>query len=136
MLGNGFQVAAHMAGEHRQGFWSYLSAPIEKGVWTAAILEEGGVVGFILFAGFLLSTFFTLWKRHAYISASCLFTMALSNMGEFTFFSMTYTGGLIWALAFSAVVLDAQRMKDLRINQQWLNGFQPPNPRTLVTGRL
>lgn len=110
-LGNGFQVQSGMMDNRgNRSFLSYLSAPIEKGVWYAAVLEEGGVVGFMLFVAFLLVAFFSLVKSHAYITASCFFTLTLSNMGEFTFFSMTYTGGLIWAMVFAAAVLDSQRV--------------------------
>lgn len=112
-LGNGFQVAEGMGrGTGRGGIFSYLSAPIEKGVWVTAVLEEGGVVGFLCFSGFLLYAFMVFVHRRAYASASCIFTATLSNMGEFTFFSMSYTGGLVWALVFAAVVLDHQRIRD------------------------
>jgi hypothetical protein len=36
-------------------------------------------------------------------------------MGEFNFFSMSYTGGFEWALVYAAVILDGQRMKDVGI---------------------
>lgn len=122
VLGHGFQVSEAMAHEKRLGLKEYLSAPIEKGVWVTAVLEEGGAVGFALFAGFLIVTLYLLVKRHAYISTSCLWTFMLSNMGEFTFFSMSYSGGLCWALVFAAVVLDAQRMRDQRLFEEWLMG--------------
>lgn len=135
-LGNGFQVSEGMDRQGGKGLLSYLSAPIEKGVWVTAVLEEGGIVGLFLFAGFLIYAFSTLVKRGAYITASCLFTAALSNMGEFTFFSMTYTGGLVWALVFAAVVLDHQRLRDeqrTRAGQEFPRGgwnldFQRPVP--------
>lgn len=119
VFGNGFQVSEDMKRDHRSGLVAYLSAPIEKGVWVTAILEEGGAVGFILFAGFLIVTFSTLVKRHAYISATMLFTVALSNMGEFTIFSMSYTGGLSWALVFAAVVLDAHRLRQIGMERMF-----------------
>lgn len=122
VLGHGFQVSEEMAYEKRSGLKEYLSAPIEKGVWVTAVLEEGGAVGFALFAGFLIVTLYLLVKRHAYISTSCLWTFMLSNMGEFTFFSMSYSGGLIWALVFAAGVLDAQRLRDQRLFEEWLMG--------------
>lgn len=122
ILGHGFQVSENMAYEKRSGLKEYLTAPIEKGVWVTAVLEEGGAVGFALFAGFLIVTLYLLVKRHAYISASCLWTFMLSNMGEFTLFSMSYSGGLCWALVFAAVVLDAQRLRDQRLFEEWLMG--------------
>lgn len=109
LMGNGFQVSEEMLMDNRDDISTYISAPIEKGVWISAVLEEGGFVGFLLFSGFLMVAFSMFVKRRAYISAAMLFVMALSNMGEFTFFSMSYTGGLLWLLEFCAVVMDAQR---------------------------
>ena len=113
LLGNGFQVSDTMQGEHRSGILDYMSAPIEKGFWPAAILEEGGVVGLVLFAGFLISTIYTLVIGHAYIGAAALWVFVVVNMGEFNFFSMSYTGGFEWALVFAAIILDGQRMKNV-----------------------
>lgn len=111
IIGNGFQVSEDMLAQNRETIAAYLSAPIEKGVWVSAVLEEGGVVGFALFAGFLVVAFVLFTRRRAYISASMLILLALTNMGEFTFFSMSYTGGILWLLVFCAVALDAQREK-------------------------
>ena len=109
LTGNGFQVAEYMIYMTRNSWKDYLTAPVEKGVWVTAVLEEGGVVGFVLFAGFLLIAFFTFVHRKAYIAASILFTMAVVNMGEFTLFSMTSTGGIVWSILFFATVMDAHR---------------------------
>jgi len=111
--GNGFQVSAEMQFEKRSTLMEYMSAPIEKGVWVTAILEEGGLMGFLLFAGFLVVCFALLVKRHAYIGAGALWVFAVVNLGEFNFFSMSYTGGFEWALVFAAVILDGQRMKNV-----------------------
>ena len=112
LTGNGFQVSEDMKYMRRRSMMQYLSAPVEKGVWVSAVLEEGGGIGFALFSGFLIVAFSTLVKRRAYISVSTMFVMVVSNMGEFTMFSMTYTGGLIWALVFCAGVMDACREKE------------------------
>ena len=111
LTGNGFQVSDDMQFEKRSSFTEYLSAPIEKGVWIYAVLEEGGVVGMVLFAGWLIVLFSLLIKRHAYIGASVFFAFLVSNLGEFSIFSMTYMGGFYWTLTFAAVCLDVQRMK-------------------------
>lgn len=111
LLGNGFQVSEEMAFEKRSGIAAYLTAPIEKGVWIYAILEEGGVVGMILFCGWLVVLFLLLIKRHAYIGASVFFAFLTANLGEFSLFSMTYVGGFYWTLTFAAICLDVQRMK-------------------------
>ena len=113
LTGNGFQVSEGLKHKKRNGLMDYMSAPIEKGFWPAAILEEGGVPGFILFAGFLLVTLILLIQRHAYIGAATFWSFIAVNLGEFNFFSMSYTGGFEWALVFAAVILDGQRMKNV-----------------------
>ena len=111
--GNGFQVSANMQHTKRNGLMDYMSAPIEKGFWPTAILEEGGVPGMMLFGGFLLVAISLLIKRHAYIGAATFWAFVVVNCGEFNFFSMSYTGGFEWALVFAAVILDGQRMKNV-----------------------
>ena len=111
LFGNGFQVSAAMEGEKRTSLAQYLSAPIEKGVWPTAVLEEGGVIGLILFGGFLVVCICILIKRHAYIGAAMLWVFSIANLGEFSFFSMSYIGGLYWGLVYAGLVLDGQRMR-------------------------
>lgn len=111
ILGNGFQVSEEMAHTKYGSISKLLSAPIEKGVWIYAIPEEGGVVGMILFSGWLVFLFPTLIKRRAYVAAATFFTFAFANLGEFSFFSMSYVGGLYWSLALAASSLDVQRLK-------------------------
>ena len=89
-----------------------LTAPIEKGVWVTAVLEEGGVIGWIIFVVFLMACIYKSIRRGAYIGASCLFLCVLTNLGEFTFFSMSYTGGFTWAMVFVGLALDIRKMKD------------------------
>jgi len=115
LTGNGFQVSEEMQYEKRTGLVDYLAAPIEKGVWIYAILEEGGVVGIVLFAGWLIMLFRLLIQRHAYIGASVFFAFITANLGEFSIFSMTYVGGFYWTLTFAAICLDVQRMKSREI---------------------
>ena len=111
LLGNGFQVSEEMKYRKDKGL-AILSAPIEKGVWVAAVLEEGGVVGFAIFVSFLVVCVITSIKRRAYIGASCLFVFTVINLGEFTFFSMSYAGGFVWAMVFVGLALDIRKMKD------------------------
>ena len=113
MLGNGFQVSEEMQHVKRNSLLEYMSAPIEKGVWPTAILEEGGIPGLVLFGGFLLVAMYLLIRRHAYIGAATLWAFIIVNLGEFNFFSMSYTGGFEWALVYAAVILDGQRMKNV-----------------------
>lgn len=115
LIGNGFQVSYEMQFEHRSGLLAYLAAPIEKGVWIYAILEEGGLIGFSLFTGWLLVLFPLLYKRHAYVMLATFFAFMMANVGEFCLFAMTYVGGFYWTLTFAAGTLDVQRMKGQNI---------------------
>lgn len=111
LLGNGFQVSSDMQTRVFRGLSSYLSAPIEKGIWIYAVPEEGGIIGMALFCGWLLILFKLLIARQAYIGASVFFAVLVSNLGEFTLFAMSYAGGFNWALTFAALCLDCQRLK-------------------------
>ena len=115
LFGNGFQVGWWMVHERRKGLASYITAPVEKGVWPTAVLEEGGLIGFVLFAGFLLTVIPTLIKRRAYCGVCVLWTFTFTNLGEFNFFTMSYLGGFGWALIFMGLILDGQRLKTVRL---------------------
>jgi len=79
---------------------------------VTAILEEGGVIGWSIFVVFLLACIVKSIKRRAYIGASCLFVFMMTNLGEFSFFSMSYTGGFAWAMIFVGIALDLRKMGD------------------------
>ena len=111
VTGNGFQVSAEMAHQKRQSFRDYLFAPVEKGVWVYAILEEGGAVGMSIWVGWLVCLFPRLYRRKSYVMAATFFAFFMSNTGEFSIFAMTYMGGFLWALTFAAGTLDIQRNK-------------------------
>ena len=111
LLGNGFQVSEEMKFQKKEGL-SVLSAPIEKGVWVTAVLEEGGIIGWVIFTTFLFACVVKSVKRRAYIGASCLFVYTVSNLGEFSFFSMSYLGGFGWAMVFTGLALDLRKMED------------------------
>lgn len=110
LIGNGFQVSVEMEG--RDYSLSTLSAPVEKGVWVTAILEEGGVCGMVIFLGFAIFAFFSMLRRKCYVGLSAFFVLMVSNLGEFTMFSLSSTGGVLWALVFMGVVFDAQRQRE------------------------
>ena len=118
LIGNGYQVAWYMQYMRRRGIKDYISAPIEKGVWPTAVLEEGGIIGLVLFAGFLLVAMSILYRKHAYCGLSVLWTFMFANFGEFSFFSMSYVGGFYWLLVFTGLILDGQRMKTVGL-QPW-----------------
>lgn len=111
-IGNGFQVSPQQAEMDIVSWKQLLSAPIEKGVWVTAVLEEGGIFGMILLCGFLLSVIPTMVGRHAYIGVSLIIVMLVANLGEFGMFSMSYTGGLEWATIFAGLVLDSFRERE------------------------
>jgi len=67
-----------------------VAASIEKGVMPLAVLEELGIVGFVLVAGWLW-VLFRLCARGYVGSLAVYFTILLSNFGESVFFS---PGGL------------------------------------------
>lgn len=109
IVGNGFQVSDEMEGMQINGVRDMLSAPVEKCTWLYAILEEGGVIGMILFVLFLLISIGLMVKRRAFIGASMLFTFIMVNLGEFGIFSMSAGGGLYWCMVFVGVILDHKR---------------------------
>lgn len=126
-IGNGFQVSSLMADMDIRSWKQLLSAPMEKGVWITAVLEEGGIFGFLLFCGFLLIAFPLLLSRQAYLGACALFVFIVSNLGEFTFFSTSGGGGFLWSVTFIGLTLDAQRVARLRYqNAMGFRTVQPP----------
>ena len=126
-IGNGFQVSAQMADMDIRSWKQLLSAPIEKGVWITAVLEEGGIFGFLLFCIFLLVAFPLLLTRQAYLGGCTLFVFVIANLGEFSFFSTSGIGGLLWAFTFVGLTLDAQRVARLRYqNAMGFRAGQPP----------
>lgn len=119
-IGNGFQVSEMQRDLKVTSWKQLLSAPIEKGVWVVAVLEEGGVFGMMLFCLFLLIAFYSLLTHHAFIGASALFVFIVSNLGEFTFFSISGMGGLFWAMVVMGLAMDAARLRQDKFNRQQL----------------
>ena len=62
-IGNGFQVSEKQKDMRIVSWKQLLAAPIEKGVWVVAVLEEGGIFGMALFCLFLLIAFYCLLSR-------------------------------------------------------------------------
>lgn len=126
-VGNGFQVSEVMSLSGGGGAASLLSAPVEKGVWLTAVLEEGGIPGMIMFVLFGVCAIPMLIVRRAYTGATMLFMMFVLNLGEFTFFSMSGIGGFCWMLCFLGVIMDASRLEG------WRQGRMPSSyPRQSV----
>ncbi len=126
-IGNGFQVAQYHENMTIRSWKQLLSAPIEKGVWITAVLEEGGIFGMIIFVIFLLIAFFGLLRRKAYIGVCVLFTFLVSNLGEFTFFSISANGGMMWAMTFIGIALNAQHIR-LQNQNHFLMVYPQTNP--------
>jgi hypothetical protein len=116
-IGHGFQVSKEMQYLEIREFSQLLTAPVEKGVWIYAVLEEGGFFGMSLFVLFLLISFSLHLSRKAYLGASMLFVFVVSNLGEFTFFSASGMGGLFWSLIFTGLAFAAQRLRRARLAQ-------------------
>lgn len=115
IIGNGFQVSESMEGSERGGLRSILSAPVEKGVWLTAVLEEGGIVGWSIFVLFIVVALRKLVQRKGYCSASVFFTIVVLNMGEFTMFSVSGIGGFYWCLCFVGAIMDAHRLREMNL---------------------
>ena len=109
ITGNGFQVSQLYENVKINSIKDMISAPVEKSTWTYAVLEEGGVIGFVIFLIFILINIGLMLKRNAYIGASLFFTFIIINLGEFTIFSMSGVGGLYWLLVFLGLVIDEKR---------------------------
>ena len=112
IIGNGFQVDESMIG--LQSGFKVLSAPVEKSVWISAVLEETGVVGFSIFMLYILIVLHKGNVRRCYIGNAAFLILTVSNLGEFTFFSMSYTGGFQWAMVFVGYMFDAVRNRAQR----------------------
>ena len=114
IFGNGFQVSSEMGMLRDVPIKEILTAPVEKGTWVVAILEEGGIVGMALFLAWVFIAGSRLWRQKAYIGFAALMTLLTINLGEFCLFSLTSTGCLLWALTLFAMIMDAIRLKEQR----------------------
>lgn len=113
MWGNGFQVSEDM--KYIRNFKELITAPVEKSTWIYAVLEEGGVVGEIIFCLWALTTIVLLAKRHAYIGLASFVCFLMINMGEFVIFSLSFSGAAFWSLTFAGCIMDSQRYKLERV---------------------
>ena len=100
IIGNGFQVTREMQYYTSASFQILLSAPVEKGILYLLILEEGGLIGMLLFVLFVLKTYQWGIKYQENIFLGSFFAMLILNAGEATFFSSSAIGGFLWMLCF------------------------------------
>lgn len=117
-IGNGFQVSEDMAHVGRGGLKEFLTAPVEKGVWVSAVLEEGGMIGLVLFCLFWIPAVLSLWKRRCSTTSALLLSFIVMNMAEFTIFSMSGAGGFLWCVLFMLAILDGNRIRQSRMLAQ------------------
>lgn len=106
ILGNGFQVAENMRTYGYHDMALAASAPIEKGVLPAMVLEETGLVGFAVFCVFILSVLRSALHFGCLRFLATFTTFIALNSGEATFFSVTGPGGLYWSICILALVID------------------------------
>lgn len=95
-IGKGFQTHRIHKDLFRAGIINYFSAPVEKGVLPLMILGEGGIIGAIIFVGFIF-LFYVKCAKYKYSALLILMSGFLAaNMGEATFFSPSGAGGDFW----------------------------------------
>ena len=123
LLGNGFQVDERLLRMMGNASGLPLSAPVEKGFWITAVLQEGGVIGFIIYLSFLVSVSLKM-RRGGYKCALALFLLLhILNFGEFTMFSMSGNGGFLWTMVFMGLIIDGFRRREESQRLGWsLNG--------------
>lgn len=112
-IGNGFQVSKEMESQSL----NILSAPVEKGFFLTMVLEEGGILGGIIFALFLATVYLKYMKLHFVCFLSTFTCMIIANCGEAIIFSSSHVGGICWILCMVALVLDVQREKAASMHQ-------------------
>lgn len=125
-IGWGFQVSPEVGEMEKKSGGLLLSAPIEKGVWVTAMLEEGGVFGEIIYVAYMLFAFFALFIKRAYLGATVFLLIHVSNLGEFTMFSMSGIGCVWYSVLFTSLVFDAIRLRGGMRPGFGLPPFGPP----------
>lgn len=96
LLGSGFQVIKEHPRYYKLGYISLFSAPIEKGLLPLMVLGESGVIGSLIFLGFLFFFFYVCYNNQLYATITLFLAYLMTNMAEATFFSPSGVGGLEW----------------------------------------
>ena len=98
LVGHGFGV--YSAGDHTKDvvyLWGIpISAPVEKGLLPLAILEELGLIGFILFIYLTVSLYASVKKTYSYSLVTLFFSCLFVNIGEAVFFAVGGIGMFYW----------------------------------------
>lgn len=122
-IGWGFQVSEQVAEMMQYSDGIPLTAPVEKGVWVTAILEEGGVCGEIIYCLYAICALTLMVKRKAYFGATIFWAIHISNLGEMTMFSMSGAGGMWYMFLCLALMFDAKRNRELAWqSREWVVG--------------
>lgn len=124
IVGNGFQVSEEMKDMSTSETGWIISAPIEKGVLPVMILEEGGVIGAVLFALFVFNLYvkYNRLRFCCFLSTFTVFIML--SFGEAVFFSMSGLGGISWVICFCALLMDVLRHKRALAECASVTGFR------------
>lgn len=102
IFGTGFQTMEWHREALASGAISIFSAPIEKGILPLMVLGETGIIGGVVFLGFLLS-FTAVCIKKRYIATLVLFIVFFAtNLAEATFFSPSSAGGVLWLITVCA----------------------------------
>lgn len=110
IIGNGFQVSKELAFGMKRGDTTLIfSAPIEKGVWVSMVLEEGGILGFLIFVVAIVQLLTASIKKNWVCFGLTFVTMLVLNLGEATIFSPSGMGGALWVICFCGLMLDQVR---------------------------
>ncbi len=75
----------------------------EKSFFVTMILEETGVVGFILVMISIVSLYLCAWRQNALIFIATFSTFLLINCGEATIFSPSALGGIGWIISMATL---------------------------------
>jgi len=108
-LGCGFQVAYYHQFAFKNHKGLILSAPIEKGILPLMVLGETGIIGLVVFLGFMIAFYSGCMKKHLYVTMALFTVMVMSNFGEADFFSPGGIGGAKWVLCVvGGFIIDCQ----------------------------
>ena len=110
-FGNGFQVPSDYTEHGSSGFGITSDATsIEKCFFITMLLEEGGLIGTVLFLC-MLGALISHWRRKgSYVAIAALLSFLAINTGECCILSPSSIGGLCWLSIFA--------VHNLRLTQQ------------------
>lgn len=101
VFGNGFQVPSSRTEHGLDLFGVDGSTAIEKSFFITMILEECGLVGFLLFVLAMICMMLHALRLRAYVFVATMAAFATANLGEAVLFSPSALGGLCWVLCMS-----------------------------------